>query len=241
MKDFSKKFYKSKAWEDCRAAFYFSKHGLCECCQGPGKIVHHRIELTPDNINNPDITLNWDNLELVCLDCHNSIHKTGQTLNSNRIRSYTAPGTMFDENGDLVPKKDVTIVWGAPASGKTTYVREHFCHGDIVVDMDILLQSISLSDIYKGPEDLKPYVFTLKEELYKGIANRIGRFNHAWIIAGLPRKDERKDLCQRLKAELIHMDATEAECIKRIHTDQNREDKSKHIDIAKKYFKQLEV
>ena len=32
--------------------------------------VHHKIPITPENVNNPQITLNWDNLELLCKTCH---------------------------------------------------------------------------------------------------------------------------------------------------------------------------
>lgn len=42
----------------------------------PGKIVHHKTRLTPDNIHDTSITLNWDNLMLVCQDCHAKVHKT---------------------------------------------------------------------------------------------------------------------------------------------------------------------
>lgn len=40
-----------------------------------GEIVHHKIELTPENIHDPDITLNFDNLQLLCRDCHAAVHK----------------------------------------------------------------------------------------------------------------------------------------------------------------------
>ena len=39
-----------------------------------GEIVHHKIELTPENIDDPGITLNWDNLELLCRFCHSEVH-----------------------------------------------------------------------------------------------------------------------------------------------------------------------
>ena len=32
--------------------------------------MHHRIPLTAENVTNPKITLNWENLELLCKDCH---------------------------------------------------------------------------------------------------------------------------------------------------------------------------
>jgi len=80
MKDYAKSFYKSKAWQRCRDAYAKSQAGLCERClkEGkivPGEIVHHKVYISPENINNPEITLNWDNLELVCRECHEREHK----------------------------------------------------------------------------------------------------------------------------------------------------------------------
>lgn len=68
------------AWQDCRAGYRKKAGGLCEVCLSkgiykPGEIVHHKKELTPDNINNPLITLDWGNLQLVCRDCHAEIHE----------------------------------------------------------------------------------------------------------------------------------------------------------------------
>ena len=39
-----------------------------------GTIVHHKQHLNMQNINNPAITVSFDNLELLCLDCHNKEH-----------------------------------------------------------------------------------------------------------------------------------------------------------------------
>lgn len=94
MKEWAKHFYKSKAWRQCRDAYFAYRHGLCERCQRPGKIVHHKIYLNPSNINDPDISLNWQHLELLCQDCHNKEH--------HERRSVTRYDVMFDENGDLV-------------------------------------------------------------------------------------------------------------------------------------------
>lgn len=86
-------FYHSKAWRKCRDAYFRYKYGLCERCGGPGKIVHHKKYLTPVNVNDPDVSLNWDNLELLCQDCHNKEHHRGRS---------TADGLMFDNDGNLV-------------------------------------------------------------------------------------------------------------------------------------------
>lgn len=53
-----------------------------------GYIVHHKCYIDTTNIYNPDITLNFDNLELLCLDCHNKEHfskfSNGQPKNDNK-------------------------------------------------------------------------------------------------------------------------------------------------------------
>lgn len=79
MKEFAQEFYSSKAWKDCRKAYRKKVGGLCERCLRDGivtagVIVHHKIHITPENITRPEIVLNFDNLELVCRDCHAKEH-----------------------------------------------------------------------------------------------------------------------------------------------------------------------
>lgn len=79
MKEYAERFYKSKAWQACRDAYARSRGGLCEEClrQGrytPGEIVHHKVHITPGNIHQPEVTLNFENLELLCRECHAKQH-----------------------------------------------------------------------------------------------------------------------------------------------------------------------
>lgn len=79
MKEFAKQFYTGKAWANCRRAYRKSVGGLCERCAAeglsvPGEIVHHKIEITPANINDPAVTLSWSNLCLLCRECHAKAH-----------------------------------------------------------------------------------------------------------------------------------------------------------------------
>lgn len=92
-REFALAFYKSKAWVQCRIGYMLSQNYICERCGDTAKICHHKEHLTPANINDPYITLNWDNLESVCQECHNlEHHKTKATVT----------GTVFDSNGNLV-------------------------------------------------------------------------------------------------------------------------------------------
>ena len=102
-KEWAKPFYKSKAWKQCRSSYIKSVDGLCERCLCKGKIVsgyilHHKTYITPTNINDPNVTLNWDNLEYVCKRCHDNEHGVG------RENKTVRDGLMFDEQGNLVKK-----------------------------------------------------------------------------------------------------------------------------------------
>src|SRR5699024_10899168 len=59
-------FYTSAAWIKCRTGYMQSQHYVCERCGGIGEICRHKTYITPENIHDPYITLNWDNLECVC-------------------------------------------------------------------------------------------------------------------------------------------------------------------------------
>lgn len=99
-KEYAKKFYKSKAWQQCRKAFIADRitidGGMCQACKEKlGYICDHIEEINPNNINDIDITLNHKNLQYLCLECHN---KKTFGVNNGVIRD----GLKFDENGDIV-------------------------------------------------------------------------------------------------------------------------------------------
>lgn len=100
---FANRFYSSGAWKRCRAEFAKSRGRMCERCYAKGLIVvgskqqplevHHKIPLTPENINDPSVTLNWDNLELLCKDCH---EQERQRMDGRRWK--------VDECGRIIPR-----------------------------------------------------------------------------------------------------------------------------------------
>jgi 5-methylcytosine-specific restriction enzyme A len=93
-KEYAKRFYNSKAWKLCRESYITKVFGMCEHCGSPGYILDHIEEITLSNINDPNITLNHDNLQYLCLPCHNK-----KTFAKYRV---TREDVMFDEEGNLV-------------------------------------------------------------------------------------------------------------------------------------------
>ena len=79
-KGFADVFYSSQPWRKCAASYRRSVGNLCERCRKNGLIVpaeevHHKIHLTPENINRPEVALNWANLVALCKDCHRKEHR----------------------------------------------------------------------------------------------------------------------------------------------------------------------
>lgn len=72
-------FYKSGAWVNCRNNYMKSVGGLCEICKEkglivPAIIVHHKVHLNAENLSDPNVSLNFNNLQAVCRDCHARLH-----------------------------------------------------------------------------------------------------------------------------------------------------------------------
>lgn len=97
-REFAKKFYKSKAWLECREAVFKRDFGLCVECGAAGEEVHHKEWLRPENINNPKITLNHSNLVTLCKDCHHRVHKRNQFTKHEEVEE----GLAFDAEGNLI-------------------------------------------------------------------------------------------------------------------------------------------
>lgn len=104
-KEFAKDFYRSRRWQDCRRAYGQKRGWLCEECLGRnvlsyGEIVHHKIPLTAENIDDPEIAYGFNNLELVCRQCHDELH--GKLRERKRYH--------FDENHEIVIEEPLEAV-----------------------------------------------------------------------------------------------------------------------------------
>lgn len=113
-KEFAKKFYKSKKWRRCRELYILNRTtidgGLCERCKKDiGYILHHKINLTEENITNPWITLSENNLEWLCHECHN---KEDGHFNNSRPKGSREKLKLlckFDKNGQPISLRDCDI------------------------------------------------------------------------------------------------------------------------------------
>jgi len=102
-REFNAPFYKSTKWKKCRASFIKERQGIdggmcMRCRKAPGYIVHHKIYLTPENIDNPDISLSHSNLEYLCLNCHNKEHEGREEVEGMVHVTFNAKGETIPVN-----------------------------------------------------------------------------------------------------------------------------------------------
>ena len=111
-------------------------------------------------------------------------------------------GYKFNDEGEIIKSK-ITLVWGSPASGKTTYVKNNMKLGDMIIDLDYIKQSISMANKTSADDRLLNTAIKIRELLYDLVSDKDFECNDVWIVAGLPDKNERQNLIDRVKADEV--------------------------------------
>ena len=203
-----KEFYRSKEWEDLREVIINERiqDDGCVHDEVTGKpivkkydiILHHKTELTEQNVNDYNISLNPDNIMVVSHQTHNKLHKR------------------FGYSGE----RKVYIVYGSPCAGKSTWVNKVANYGDLILDLDSIWEAITVSDKYNKPDALKRNVFAIRDEILNQIKMRVGNWSQAFVIGGYPNKMDRERLAEKLGAELIYIDTDKDTCLSRAKNDE---------------------
>ena len=128
----------------------------------------------------------------------------------------------------------VKIVYGAPCSGKSTYVKKKAGNNDLIYDYDEVLKASSNRKLHlTAKHGVHKIISALRYEYIK--LAKLYNVETLWIICLFV-----EPLKRRLKHEnvqLIKMDATEEECIKRLEADDRRTDKENWKELIKSYYK----
>jgi len=168
-------------------------------------VLHHIKPLTLQNVNDFSISLNPENIQIVSQRSHNEIHK----------------------RFGFVTERKVYYIYGAPCSGKTTFVNNIKGNSDIVLDMDNIWQCITGGERYHKPPALKTNAFIMRDCLLDMIKTRAGKWERAFIIDGGARLADRTRLTASLGAEMIFIDEDIETCLTRLANDEKRNEQQK--------------
>ena len=138
----------------------------------------------------------------------------------------------FGSSQGIKPK--VTVVFGPPASGKTTYVEDHKGDNDVVFDFNKVMSAITGGPMYSTNENLVSYCTDIRT-LIIDKAIRSGKADHTWIIVTSP-DDTLKERLKDVPVNYVEMTCSEEECLERIDAEGGRP--GEHKDVVKKYYKE---
>ena len=202
-------FYNSDVWRDLRllimnerarnGVIYDEYNG--EPIYKPFDVVaHHKQEITMQNVNDVSISLNPDNIMLVSHRSHNAIHARFGFGNYKKIY----------------------YVYGAPCSGKSTFVQSVKGNSDLIIDIDLIWQALNGGNKYEKPDSLKSAVFAVRDLLFEKAKQRAGTWQRCYIIEGGAGKAERERRINALGAEPIFVQASKEQCINNLMQDNER-------------------
>lgn len=122
------KWYKRKSWLDLRR-YQLQEEPFCRLCR-PELVEARVVDHIKDHKGDPALFMDRGNLQSLCHDCHRR-----KTIMENPAHGASMIPAWMPE-----AKKPFFLVCGPPASGKSTYVRQHAAHGDLVIDLDDLAE-----------------------------------------------------------------------------------------------------
>jgi hypothetical protein len=105
----------------------------------------------------------------------------------------------------------VTIIAGAPCSGKTTYVHEHAKAGDLILDLDAIHEALGSPNDHNHPKQLLPFALAARD----AIIERLGEPHdvpNTWLIVTGDTIQKRHIVPN---AEVIVIYPTMRECLER--------------------------
>lgn len=197
-------FYRSKEWQSFREVviaertaadgFIYDEETGKPIIRKYDIILHHKIFLTEENVNDRMISLNPDNIEIVSAATHNRIH--------NRL-GYV--------------RKEIYLVYGPPFAGKSTYIRDTAQPGDLIISMDSIWQSITGADRYTKPRALNSIAFGIRDFLLDSVRMRRGRWNNCYIAGGYALISERERLVRETGAREVFIDTDRTTCEQRMN------------------------
>ena len=208
--------YNTVRWKKARKRKLFDNPRCVMCLamnrQTAATVVYHIIPHCGDS------ELFWDenNYQSLCKRCHDS--KTWyETTKSTRLPNNIKPRS-----------KDITILFGAPCSGKTTYANNQDC---TVIDFDDIKRKLSGKD-YDMPSHYIPTCIAIRNKMIEQSTGSV------IIVTSLPNARTREDWLNKLKAKALMMITPEHECIRRLKKT-DRPNIQGQVALIRRWFKEF--
>lgn len=208
-------------WQKIRLVI-LAQEPLCRFCKEAGRIT---MAEEVDHIDGDSFNNDQENLRPLCRPCHLKRTAKDQAFGRHQWRpEWLKPSTI-----------PLTIVCGAPASGKSTYVEQHACPDDLVIDLDVIAAGLSGQSLHGWDRAkwLTPAI-RARNEMLGDIMRPTTRWPRAWLIASEAKAENRQWWADTMRPErIIVMETQPAECMARVRADRARPRESTFEAIGK--------
>lgn len=220
-----RKWYSRAAWKRLRLDVLVRDGFECRACQ---RIDPTGRQLVADHIHphrgDPERFWALGNIQTLCKPCHDG---------DKQREERAAPAAPRGSGGGRMARPDwfrksyvpVTLVCGAPGSGKSTWVEAARDPADLVVCFDQIAGQIFAGGALRAGVTLTPDqiadVLRRRNEMIADLmwSRAAGKWARAWIIAGEPRAESRQWWADVVGAQIVVLETSEAECRRRIQAD----------------------
>lgn len=172
------------------------------------------------------------NLQILCSGA------TGCHAKKTLREGHNDPAVSFFPDWVEPATCSLTILFGPPGSGKSTYLENHVGQYDLVIDLDAIQSDLSGKPIYQAGEGWLRRSVHLRNRMLAQLS-REPKERKAWFITSGQGNADRQWWEQKLKPKaLIVFDTPERTCIDRINADARRPKhvKQRHIEAVKAWW-----
>lgn len=221
------------AWDRVRLQVLQRDNYLCQCkdCSEAGLLltaseVDHRIPKMDGGTDDPE------NLQAINRDCHKRKtqveaaryrYRIGEKLFANPYPEWIEPASC-----------NLTILFGPPGSGKSTYIEQHRKPWHQVIDLDQIMVEVTGLPLYQAPPSWLEHAMRIRNQRLGSLA-KADRKITAWFATTSVRRQWWID---RLKPTAsVVLNIPEAVCIERVMTDERRDKvRQSHLDSIRDWW-----
>lgn len=133
----------------------------------------------------------------------------------------------------------IKIIYGSPASGKSTYVKSHKSKNDLVIDLDLIKRALSMEHRGENSNCITSFALRVRQMIIDEVLIHIDElyFKNVWIVTTMTG-EKLKEFVDKFDSnvELLFVECDKQTCLQRMFLDSSRPDKDLQKSIIEKWF-----
>lgn len=223
----TRKLYKTARWKALRLRIFRRDNYTCQM-RNCGKVEGDTSRLVCDHVepHRGDVERFWNGpFQTLCKSCHDGQKQKEEV--AARAAGDDIAGRPASYRPEWLRPSAIrlTIVCGPPASGKSTYVRQHASPSDLVIDLDLIVAELSGEPVsHQWDRDRWLQMAVRKRNALLGQLSKQPSWSAAWLIMTEPSAERRAWWAEKMQPDaIIVIEADAATCIANAAHDADRD------------------